>query len=449
MLFGLATSFCAYSGLHKRHVFPPFADAVEFVALEKSAALPPDVKASLEPYRVSSQDYLLSSPFRSWFADGSLQQADYEIEIAKVLSGRFFGVTLKVLDPQTELPWDKMLSRGRAPVKNRNEVAIGAGIEVSDIAIAGSSYEVVGWFRPEITAFRRCLLAYDSPSLSSSLLKAGFQPSRADLFETASAVLASQRKLLPGYEPRRYLRIIHSRPLQFSSFFLYLWGVGVLYWGGIQVTWQLIEQLKGKPLPVLHVGLSSLSLYRRSFFTVNYLYFGAVTVLYLMVYFLPDLQGVVWSFALELARGRTGVLGWAGEAYGTGSVAYAALVTLVINLFRATLRDITLPSMIIPGVGMLTGMFRALLWGVMLSPTTDVIAHKFKLVNSLEGEGYVMAMLFALQIYWAVVGPKGTRWSEYKRALVTNLNGLLIVGVILALSALVEAVMMLVFMKRF
>jgi hypothetical protein len=251
---------------------------------------------------------------------------------------------------------------------------------------------------------------------------------------------------MPAAEPSALVRIVHSRQLRLLDFLLYVAGVGVLYWGGCLLTWSLIEWLSRKNLPaVLRDAHLFLAAHRQRFFTLNGLFFGTATILYLLAYLVPDVQGFGWSLGQELVRSGTGTLGWAGEAYAGGSIAYAATTTLLINFLVGTVRDITLPSAIIPGAGVLLGLLRAVLWGIVLSPTTDLIAHKFKLVSFIEGEGYVIAMIFATQLFMALRGPRGTRLKAYASALVLNLKGLSMAAIVLTVSAVVEALTVLVF----
>jgi len=443
-LLGLAASAFAYYGLHRQRAFPPFSDAVEFVALANDSTLASAASGVRVLRRISSTDYLLSGwlePFLRIWPRSADPESARQVKMLQVLSGRFLGLTLRVLDPRSTPPWDQMLIRGRAPIGGKAEIAAGAGIEMGAIEIGGTSYEVVGQFRPEIAALRRSVVTYDSPSLASALAGATPPPFRSVLIE------GSPRWIVDPPRPSAAVRIVHSKPMGSLEFLLYVAGVGALYWGGCLLTWRLIEGLALKNMPaVLRDGLLFLAAHRKRFFTFNGLYFGTATFLYLVAYLLPDLQGLGWSLGQELVRGGRGTLGWAGEAYATGSFAYAATTTLLINLFVGTIRDITLPSAVLPGVGAVIGLLRAALWGIVLSPTTELIAHKFKVVSFLEGEGYVIAMVFAAQVFVALRGPRGTRLRSYAGALILNVKGLSIVAIVLALSAAVEAVVVLVFM---
>jgi hypothetical protein len=99
--------------------------------------------------------------------------------------------------------------------------------------------------------------------------------------------------------------------------------------------------------------------------------------------------------------------------------------------------------MVVPGAGAVLGVLRALVWGIVLSPTIDPIAHKFKIVNFLEGEGYVIAIIFATELFVAMRAREGGRLQNSRRPVMLNLQGLVLVAAVLALSAVVEATILL------
>jgi len=141
-------------------------------------------------------------------------------------------------------------------------------------------------------------------------------------------------------------------------------------------------------------------------------------------------------------------------------------VTFAVNYFLGTLAMITLPSLIIPGVGVIVAIVRAIMWGALLGPAEvslalGMIPHSGTLL--LEGEGYILAMFFAMLVpvllfgagrpaskpAEAVDGEFGDPPSEptrettgrrYLRAVGLNLKGLLLVAIVLAVAAIYEAI---------
>ena len=94
----------------------------------------------------------------------------------------------------------------------------------------------------------------------------------------------------------------------------------------------------------------------------------------------------------------TGPLSLVGSSYINAKVFLAFALTFVVNLVMGAFVEITLPAAIIPFSGVLVGIYRAILWGLLLSPAHPdlrlvMIPHSITLF--LEGQGYVLAMLAA------------------------------------------------------
>ncbi len=117
------------------------------------------------------------------------------------------------------------------------------------------------------------------------------------------------------------------------------------------------------------------------------------------IYQLPALNTVLMAAIQgELSSKGQGVLAVAGRAYGSGNMIYAAVVTFIVNFFLGSLAMITLPSMIIPGVGAPLAALRATFWGLLLGPSQVTIAYVMRAhigTLLLEGEGYILAAFFA------------------------------------------------------
>ncbi|MCX5685009.1 MAG: hypothetical protein NT049_15195, partial [Planctomycetota bacterium] len=199
------------------------------------------------------------------------------------------------------------------------------------------------------------------------------------------------------------------------------------------------------PWAVLRDPLAALRDWRRLLYGLHGLFFGVLLLTSAVVYFLPSVQAVVMSMTQSEIQSGGGPLGVAGKAYGTGSIPLAAAVTLGVNFFIGTVLVITLPSMVLPAIGSLAMLLRALVIGVVLAPSTVLLAgmmlpHSFTLL--VEMEAYIVATLFALLIpiylFRRSEGP--TVFSRYGRAILLNLKGLLLVFGILAVVAVYEAI---------
>ncbi len=133
----------------------------------------------------------------------------------------------------------------------------------------------------------------------------------------------------------------------------------------------------------------------KAYVSINILYYGLVILGMIYVsFFNPELQK---NMLQAIGQGFTqGPLQAVGDAYGGGKVLSAMWLTLEVNLFLGTLVEITLPSLIIPFSGLLMGIFRAVLWGLLLSPSEPSLAGPMiphSLVLILEGQGYILALL--------------------------------------------------------
>jgi hypothetical protein len=136
--------------------------------------------------------------------------------------------------------------------------------------------------------------------------------------------------------------------------------------------------------------------FRRAYIVLNLVYYGLVIFGMICVVFNPSLQQLL----LDAVRSAftEGPLSTVTAAYGGGQVLLAIVFTFVVNLTIASFLWITLPSLVIPFSGLVTGACRAVLWGLLLSPSSPemrivMIPHSLTLI--LEGQAYVLAMLAA------------------------------------------------------
>lgn len=183
----------------------------------------------------------------------------------------------------------------------------------------------------------------------------------------------------------------------------------------------------------------------KAFITLNILYFSLVILGMIYVsFFNPQMQQELLK---AVGVGFTqGPLATVGDAYGGGKVINAMVLTLVVNLFLGSLIEINLPSLIIPFSGLLMGVIRAILWGLLLSPSAPSLAGAMiphSLVLLLEGEGYVLAMLAAFIQGKAFLRPQAYGVQGHLRGWVEGLRRsgwvYLLVVVTLAAAAIYEA----------
>src|SRR5262249_7616550 len=91
------------------------------------------------------------------------------------------------------------------------------------------------------------------------------------------------------------------------------------------------------------------------------------------------------------------------NAYSAGHFLVAVVLTFVINFVVGSFGTIAIPSLIIPYSGIVLAGIRAIVWGILFSPTawpsTPASIARLgltMLLLFLEGQGYVLAMLAAL-----------------------------------------------------
>ena len=143
--------------------------------------------------------------------------------------------------------------------------------------------------------------------------------------------------------------------------------------------------------------------------------------------------------------GSGGPLSSVGRAYLSGNIPRAAAVTFLINFLLGSIAVITLPSVVLPGVGTFMAALRALMWGLLLGPSSVLMAyvmlpHSWTML--LEGEGYILAALFGLLIpvhlFQSSLG--GTALGRFGRVLLLNIQANAWVALVLAVAACYEAI---------
>jgi hypothetical protein len=136
--------------------------------------------------------------------------------------------------------------------------------------------------------------------------------------------------------------------------------------------------------------------HRRAYLLLNLVYYLLLVASMVYVAFDQELQR---SLLNDISASfLTGPLAFAGEAYLNVRIFTALLATFFINLLVGAFGTITLPTLIIPFSGILVGAYRAILWGLLLSPANPdlrlvMIPHSITLF--IEGQAYILTMLAA------------------------------------------------------
>ena len=377
-----------------------------------------------------------------------------------------------------ELPNDAIstlagsLSEGRLPEAGKDEVLSGSQEPPEDhLSVADRTLKVVGVLQPSVGLFTDSYLIPEDKSRDGVFPKndASVQPVEvirmsAGEFEDRK-ILAQVTDSFPRETFALLVPEVRSGP---TAFALYLGGQALFLLGGTGLLIGLYRWLsKRVTWPVLAQPLQELARRPRLVWGVHLVYFGLFVVGAVAVYQLPALSTVLMTAVQgELSSKGNGVLAVAGRAYGSGNMAYAAVVTFLVNFLVGSLAVITLPSMIIPGAGALVAAFRATLWGLLLGPSQVTLAYLMRAHSGtllLEGEGYILAAFFALLIPIYLFGSSvqvqkpvvanlveleseqsseqhgSTAWDRFKHAVVLNLKANLLVAIVLIVAACYEA----------
>jgi hypothetical protein len=135
---------------------------------------------------------------------------------------------------------------------------------------------------------------------------------------------------------------------------------------------------------------------KRAYIVFNVLYYGLVLVFMGVAAMNPAVQDELIRVVGESFM--TGPLAVVGEAYVNLEVLNAIGLTFVVNLLLASLLVITVPSLVIPFSGLLMGIYRAVLWGLIFfpgHPDMQVVMIPHSLTLILEGQAYILVMLAA------------------------------------------------------
>jgi hypothetical protein len=162
---------------------------------------------------------------------------------------------------------------------------------------------------------------------------------------------------------------------------------------------------------------------RRSYIVLNVVYYGLVVVFMVYAAFNPDIQKALMDAVG--ATFMTGPLSFIGKAYANAEVLRAILVTFVINLFVGSFGSITLPSLIIPFSGLLVGIYRAAMWGLILSPASPdlrlvMIPHSITLL--IEGQAYILTMLAAYIQGRSFLWPRTLGFTSHRKGYVEGVK---------------------------
>jgi hypothetical protein len=186
--------------------------------------------------------------------------------------------------------------------------------------------------------------------------------------------------------------------------------------------------------------------YRTTYVAINVGYYGLVLAAMLYVALInPAIQERMLA---DVQSSLTeGPLATVGGVYLGGNLVGAAVLTFLANLLVGAILTITLPSLIVPFAGIALGAYRAVLWGLLLAPTTSQLAlvmipHSLTLI--LEGQAYILAMLASYVHGMAFLRPQSAGVAGHRQGYLEGARRTgrlyVVVAMVLALAAVYEAV---------
>ena len=184
---------------------------------------------------------------------------------------------------------------------------------------------------------------------------------------------------------------------------------------------------------------------KRAYAIINAIYYGLVLIFMGVAAFNPALQDELLKTVGQSFM--TGPLAVVGQAYVNAEVLKAIGLTFVVNLFLGSLVVITIPSLFIPFVGLLMGVYRAILWGLNFypgHPAMQIIMIPHSLTLILEGQAYILALFGVYLQGRAFLWPKSvgleSRWRGYLEGLKRTGKIYLLVAITLSIAAIYEVI---------
>jgi hypothetical protein len=340
---------------------------------------------------------------------------------------------------------EDLLQSGRLPAPGRRELLAGHDVRhQQELTLEDQTFRVVGTLRAEESLFSKAYLIRDDAD-HRKLFDPADEPVEEAVILSRTEKARIRSQLADAFPKQRFTAVGWPLRLGRGAYYLYVLGtLGMLLGGSaliIGIFMSCSEKARGRWLAP---PLAEIRQRLRLFCAVHVIYFGLCLVGMLIIYEFPDFQNAMLVMAGKEVESGSGLLGTAGRAYESRNIALAAVTTLGINFLFGSFASITLPSAILPGVGVLVAFCRALLWGILLAPTSlalsgRMLPHCWTLL--FEGEAYIVAVFFALLIPIDLFRREAgaTIPARYGRAIMLNLKGCLLVFLVLAMAAVYEA----------
>ncbi|MDR3397346.1 MAG: hypothetical protein P4M06_07260 [Pandoraea sp.] len=148
--------------------------------------------------------------------------------------------------------------------------------------------------------------------------------------------------------------------------------------------------------PILQDALAIIKRHKGAYITLNVIFYGTVLLSMAATLWKPELQAL-YKPSTEQAFAQPGLFKTVAHAYANRDLFAAIVMTFLVNLVVASMAMTTLPSFVIPFIGIFAQLYRAFLWGILFAPIGPLrytlIPHSLTLL--IEGQAYVLCAFAA------------------------------------------------------
>lgn len=350
-----------------------------------------------------------------------------------------------------------VLADGRLPAPGAAEVLAGAqAAHPDEVRIGDQTLRVVGVLDRSVVVFARSYLLGSDAAGADLFDLPNPDVERAYVVRLPREALRQEdvrQRLEAAFPEDRFTPLTGDLRVGGGPLALYLGGMAMMFLGGAALFVRLFRWM-GRTVTnrVLGPPLVALDRWWGLLAGLNALVFGTYLLAAVAAYVVPEMQSILLAGVVQEIQSGSGPLALAGQGYATGNVLWAAGATLGVNFVVGSVAVITVPSVVLPGVGVLVAWFRSGVLGLMLAPTSwrmagTMLPHSFTVLVELEA--YIVAAFFVVLIpvylFRRSEGPSVLgRWSK---ALLLNLQAQILVFVILAIVAVYEATEVLLLVK--
>lgn len=161
----------------------------------------------------------------------------------------------------------------------------------------------------------------------------------------------------------------------------------------------------------------------------------------------PGYQKMVVQWYRSQFAGGSWPLGVAGQAYASGNILLAIIVTFLINFVQGTVIMLSLLSVIPVGAAFIVNALRGQILGLALAPTDLFFGQSLSLhlpTILIELQGYLLAAFVSVLLPLSLLYPRNfgceKRFDAFKKFALWQFRMLPLIAVILLVAAIYEAV---------